>query len=194
MRFSRGFRVTAYEPTSRKLAAVKRRQRLDREKFPLFADEIAEGQTDPEQVLIDRAIHWVERQQARRDYLAQQWREARAQLRALPDDRRAAFVRYWNRSKYPGDAGYLKSALLMFERGDLMLHEGEVHSRSNLEWERATRAKFAAMTDGELDHMIQTHISPLFAEWGRQERQRRFADRAATQPAQPARSPRSRRR
>lgn len=33
MRFSRGFRVTAYEPTSRKLAAVKRRQRLDREKW-----------------------------------------------------------------------------------------------------------------------------------------------------------------
>lgn len=194
MRFSRGFRVTAYEPTSRKLAAVKRRQRLDREKFPLFADEIAEGQPDPEQVLIDRAVHWVERQQARRDDLAQQWREARAQLRALPDDRRAAFVRYWNRSKYPGDASYLKSALRMFERGDLVLHEGEVHSRSNLEWEQKTRARFAAMTDAELDRMIQTHISPLFAEWGREERQRRFAARAAIDPPQPARPSRKWRR
>lgn len=194
MRFSRGFRVTAYEPTSRKLAAVKRRQRLDREKFPLFADEIAEGQPDPEQVLIDRAVHWIERQQARRDDLAQQWREARAQLRALPDDRRAAFVRYWNRSKYPGDASYLKSALRMFERGDLVLHEGEVHSRSNLEWEQKTRARFAAMTDAELDRMIQTHISPLFAEWGREERERRFAERAAIDPPQPARPSRKWRR
>ena len=61
----------------------------------------------------------------------------------------------------------------MFRDGRLIVHEGEVKSRSDVEWERDRKAKIAAMTDSELDRMIQTHISPLFAEWGREERRRR---------------------
>lgn len=183
MKFDRAFRVTPYEPTSRKRAAVVRRQRLDREKFPLFAAEIAEGQDDPDQVLADRAVHWVERQRKRRTYLAQQWIEARAQLRALPPVERAAFVRYWNRMKCPHDAGYLKSFLHMFGDGRLVMHEGEVASAHEIEWERDRKAKIADMTDDELAHMIQTHISPLFAEWGREERRRRAEAAAAEAPS-----------
>lgn len=174
MRFDRAFRVTAYEPTSRKRAAVVRRQRLDREKFPLFAGEIAEGQADPDDVLADRAVHWVKRQRERRAYLAQQWIEARARLRTLPEPERAAFIRYWNRSKCPADAGYLKTLLHMFSDGRLVLHNGEVRDRAGLEWERQRDAKIAAMTDAELDHMIQTHISMMFVDLGRAEKRRRW--------------------
>ena len=61
----------------------------------------------------------------------------------------------------------------MFRDGRLIVHEGEVRPRSDVEWERDRKAKIAAMSDLELDVMIQTHISPLFAEWGREERRRR---------------------
>lgn len=183
MRFSRGFRVTPYEVTNRKRAAVVRRQRLDREKFPLFAAEIAEGQDDPDEVLADRAIWIVERQRAQRSKRAADWLRARTILRLLSDDKRAAFLRFWNRSKFPADPTYLISALRGFALGEYILHEGEIVSAANLKWEQATRAKFAAMTDAELDHMIQTHISPLFAEWGREERRRRFEVRSAEAPA-----------
>src|SRR3546814_8451009 len=73
----------------------------------------------------------------------------------------------------------------MFRDGRLIVHEGEVRPRSDVEWERDRKAKIAAMSDLELDVMIQTHISPLLAEWGRVERRRR-AELSATVP--PARS------
>lgn len=181
MRFARASRVTAYEPTSRKRSAVVRRQRLERERLPLFAAEIAEGQADPDQVLADRAVSWVEHQRQRRAQLARDWWRARAELRALPLDEREAFIRYWNRSKCPANGGYMLSYLNMYRDGRLVMHEGEVHARSNLEWEQQAKAKIQGMTDQELDRMIQTHISPLFAEWGRQERRRR-AEANAVEP------------
>jgi hypothetical protein len=183
MKFHRAFRVTPYEPTSRKRAAVVKRQRLDRDKFPLFADEIAEGQDDPDQVLADRAVSWVERQRQRRSHLAREWIEARARLSALPDDERAAFIRFWNRSKFPKDAGYLKTVLHCYARGDYVLHDGEVRSAHEIEWERSKKAWIAAMSEAELDRLIQTHISPLFVGWGRVERQRRAEAAAIEAPA-----------
>src|SRR3546814_1287558 len=44
MRFTPHQGIYAYERTNRKLKAAERRLRLDREKFPLFAAEIAESQ------------------------------------------------------------------------------------------------------------------------------------------------------
>lgn len=191
MRFARASRVTAYEPTSRKRSAVVRRQRLERERLPLFAAEIAEGQTDPDQVLADRAVSWVERQRERRAQLARDWWRARAELRALPLDEKAAFIRYWNRSKCPANAGYMLSYLNMFRDGRIVMHAGEMHDRSNLEWEQQAKAKIQGMTDQDLDRMIQTHISPLFAEWGRQERRRRAeasaVERVSLRLARPSR-------
>lgn len=173
MRFTPHQGIYAYERTNRKLKAAERRLRLDREKFPLFAEEIGESQPSPEELLDARARSFVTHQQDNRDRAARNWWQARAELRAIPEPDRSAFIRYWNRSKCPGNATYLLTYMNMFRDGRLIVHEGEVRPRSDVEWERDRKAKIAAMTDLELDVMIQTHISPLFAEWGREERRRR---------------------
>ena len=173
MRFTPHQGIYAYERTNRKLKAAERRLRLDREKFPLFAEEIGESQPTPEELLDSRARSFITSQQRNRDRAAADWWRARAELRAIPEPDRSAFIRYWNRSKCPGNATYLLTNMNMFRDGRLIVHEGEVKSRCDVEWERDRKAKIAAMTDSELDRMIQTHISPLFAEWGREERRRR---------------------
>ena len=182
MRFTPHHGIYAYERTNRKLKAAERRLRLDREKFPLFAAEIAESQPTPEELLDARGRAFVENQQANRDREARNWWRARAELRAIAEPDRAAFIRYWDRCKCPGNAGYLLTYINMFRDGRLIVHEGEVRPRSDVEWERDRKAKIAAMPDLELDVMIQTHISPLFAEWGREERRRRAELRADGQP------------
>lgn len=182
MRFTPHQGIYAYERTNRKLKAAERRLRLDREKFPLFAAEIAESQPTPEELLDARGKAFVENQQANRNREARNWWRARGELRAIPAPERAAFLRYWDRCKCPGNAGYLLTYINMFRDGRLIVHEGEVRPRSDVEWERDRKAKIAGMTDLELDVMIQTHISPLFAEWGREERRRRAELRAEGQP------------
>lgn len=182
MRFTPHQGIYTYERTNRKLLAAARRLRLDREKFPLFADEIGESQPTPEELLDARARSFVANQQDNRDRAARNWWQARAELRAIPEPDRSAFVRYWNRCKCPGNATYLLTYMNMFRDGRLIVHEGEVKARSDVEWERDRKAKIAAMTDAELDVMIQTHISPLFAEWGREERRRRAELNVAAKP------------
>src|SRR3546814_5582208 len=81
MRFTPHQGIYAYERTSRKLKAAERRLRLDREKFPLFAAEIAESQPTPEELLDARGRAFVENQQANRDREARNWWRARAELR-----------------------------------------------------------------------------------------------------------------
>src|SRR3546814_17723575 len=64
MRFTPHQGIYAYERTNRKLKAAERRLRLDREKFPLFAAEIAESQPTPEELLDARGRAFVENQQS----------------------------------------------------------------------------------------------------------------------------------
>lgn len=87
---------------------------------------------------------------------------------------RTAALRFWNTHRwFPADPGYLIDLLHMIETGRYVLHDGKVRSTDDLEWERKRDARIAAMTDAELDNMIQTHISMQFVELGREERQRR---------------------
>lgn len=186
MRFKRAPRVEGYHETPRKRAAVLVSQRRQREKLPLFADQIAEQQPSVDEVIAARHEYFPRAQQERRDKLAADWREVRARVAALPDDIRKPFLAYWNNHRWlPGDPSYLGSAVREVEQGGLVLHEGKLVSRHNLEWERSTKAKIAAMSDGELDRHIQTHISPLFVEWGREERRRRAEAAAFEAPARP---------
>lgn len=144
MRFTPHHGIYAYVRTNRKLKAAERRLRLDREKFPLFAAEIAESQPTPEELLDARGKAFVENQQANRDREARNWWRARAELRAIPEPGRAAFVRYWDRCKCPGNAVYLLTYINMFRDDRLIVHEGEVRPRSEVEWERDRKAKIAA--------------------------------------------------
>ena len=85
MRFAPHHGIYAYERTNRKLKAAERRLRLDREKFPLFAEEIGESQPTPVELLAARARSVVTSQQNSRDRAARNWWQARAELRAIPD-------------------------------------------------------------------------------------------------------------
>src|SRR3546814_20617690 len=106
--------IYADERTNRKLKAAARRLRLDREKFPLFAEEIGESQPSPEQLLDARARSFVTSQQDNRDRAARNWWQARAELRAIPESERGAFIRYWNRCKSPSHAPFLLPHLTQF--------------------------------------------------------------------------------
>ena len=196
MRFKRAPRVEGYKETPRKRAAVLVSQRHQREKLPLCAELIAETQPTVDEVIAHRHRVWPIAEQKRRDELARKWREARRRLNELPEPARSAMLRYWNNHRWlpAADPTYLSGEIHGYLTGRLVLHDGEIISAHHLEWQTKTKARIAAMTDAELDHMIQTHISPLFAEWGREERQRRFAARAAIDPPQPARPSRKWRR
>lgn len=183
MRFAPLPRPTEYEPTPRKRAAVLVRQRKDREKLPLFGELIRETQADPDDVLRDRAAMILRNQVDARQRAADAWKRGRAAMRALPEPERSAFLRYWNRLKSPATGTYLLTYINMLATGRLIMDEGEIDSRAEVEWRRGALAKIAAMSDAELDSMIQTHVSPLFAEWGRAERRRRAEAAAANAPA-----------
>src|SRR3546814_1387875 len=115
-----------------------------------------ESQPTPEELLDARGRAFVENQQANRGREARNWWRARAELRAIAEPDRAAFIRYWGRCKCPGNACYLLTYINMFRDGRLIVHEGEVRPRSDVEWERDRKAKIAAMSDLELDGMIKS--------------------------------------
>jgi hypothetical protein len=103
MRFRRWPRVTAYEDTTRKRAALARSQRLQREKLPLFADLIAARQPSEDEEMARRAEWWPRQQQEKRDERANAWRRARARLAAFDDQLRPVIVALWRTCPYPAD-------------------------------------------------------------------------------------------
>lgn len=56
MRFRRWHRPEPYGDTSRKRAAFLRKQRLERDALPLFAEEIAAGQHGVDEEMARRAV------------------------------------------------------------------------------------------------------------------------------------------
>jgi hypothetical protein len=101
----------AFTDTSRKRAALRRKQRLEREALPLLAEQIAEAQPSEDQVMQDRARAWSEQEIRDRRTRAAKWCEARSLIAALPDDERRAVRRAWNCAPYPADPSYLLSVL-----------------------------------------------------------------------------------
>lgn len=67
MRFRPWPRMSAYEDTPRKRAALARAQQTQRDKFPLLAPLIAEQQLSAEAGMARRAAWWPEVQQRNRD-------------------------------------------------------------------------------------------------------------------------------
>lgn len=67
MRFRRWPRVSAYEDTPRKRAALLHSQQEQRDKLPLLRDLIAEQQPSAEAEMARRAAWWPRVQQESRD-------------------------------------------------------------------------------------------------------------------------------
>lgn len=103
MRFRPGHRPEPYRDTSRKRAAFHRKQRLEREALPLFADDIAATQHGVDEEIARRTIWWDEYERDRRNQRAAWWRKGRAQLFALPDPLRARVREIWRTCPYPAD-------------------------------------------------------------------------------------------
>lgn len=103
MRFRRWHRPEPYGDTSRKRAAFLRKQRLEREALPLFADDIAAGQHSVDEEMARRAVWWDEAERERRSQRAAWWRKGRARLFAFPDPLRHRVREIWRTCPYPAD-------------------------------------------------------------------------------------------
>ncbi|WP_052954795.1 hypothetical protein [Microvirga vignae] len=91
--------VTAYRDTPRKRTAFLRKQRLEREALPLFAEAIAARQRSVDEEMARRHVWWNERERpAQRNARAARRREARARLFALPDPLRGKVRDRWRSS------------------------------------------------------------------------------------------------
>ncbi|GEM_PF-4959917 len=121
MKFFKTGRHGPFQDTSRKRAALARKQRLEREKFPLFSAEIAEQQKDADTVMQERAVKWDIWQQDHRNKKAALWRKARARLFAYGDNVRPRLTELWNSSPYPKAPEYLLDFLHSFSVGRIDL-------------------------------------------------------------------------
>lgn len=119
MRHVRFQRFGPFEDTRRKRLALARKQRLEREKFPLLAEVIADQQPGADAVMAQRAEDWARWQQEHRDGRAAAWRKARHRLAAHGENVRAVLRRLWSEAPYPASPDYLLSMLHSFNVGRL---------------------------------------------------------------------------
>ena len=110
-----------FTDTPRKRAALRRKQRMEREALPLFADQIAEEQPSEDQVMENRARAWSEQEVRGRSARAGKWREARRMIDSMPKDERRAVRRAWDCAPYPADPSYLLSVLHSYSLGRIDL-------------------------------------------------------------------------
>jgi hypothetical protein len=118
MRFKR-YITYPFEDTRRKRLALARRQRLDREKLPLFSELIGETQPDADTIMHARAELWQRTVAANRAWRAAAWRQARKRLCSYPDEDRRRLAAYWQKCVWPADPTYLHSMMHMFDTGRL---------------------------------------------------------------------------
>lgn len=118
MRFRRWHRPEPYRDSSRKRAAFHRKQRLEREALPLFADQIAAGQHGVEEEMARRVVWWDELECDRRRERAAWWRRGRARLFSFPDDLRQTIRKVWRTCPYPADpASFADSCIRSWSAG-----------------------------------------------------------------------------
>ena len=108
-----------FRDTALKRAALARKQKKEREAFPLFADEIAENQPSADAEMQRREELWSNSQAKDRHRRAEKWQEARAKLRSYPEQERCKLLAYWNKRIYPGAPEYLLSMMHSYDMGRL---------------------------------------------------------------------------
>jgi hypothetical protein len=136
-----------FKDTNRKRLAFLRKQKAERDRYPLFASEIAAEQQDVETEMARRAHYWAKHMAADRQARAAKWREARSRLRVYPPEERKALSIYWQKCKWPADPSYLLTMLHMYDSGRLDLNP-QVVSESDFKREavNAVLARLAART------------------------------------------------
>ena len=120
MRFKRQRRF-AFADSSRKRAALRRKQQKEREALPLFADQIAASQPSEDDVMQSRAKAWAAREDRDRAGRAAKWRQARQRLSVMSPKERRVLRRAWNCAPYPADPVYLLGFLHSYDVGRFTL-------------------------------------------------------------------------
>ena len=118
-------------PNKRRLSAAKKALKRERDKAPLFRDEIAAEQPTPEQriaTLDSNAREWLSE---RRRGIAKAWRECRSRLRSLPADAARSILIEWQYGYLPGSAEYLATLITSRLRGDM---PGEIITEQLNKW------------------------------------------------------------
>ncbi len=113
------FKPTPRGITPRRLSAAKRFLAKERDRYALFAGEVAAEQPTPEERIINHDAGFEEWWQEMRDTRAADWRKARQQLAEMSPDFRAAALTMWNRRIYPADPAYLLSLIRQICSGEL---------------------------------------------------------------------------
>lgn len=121
MRFRR---LAQYEYliTSRKRLAFLRKQQRERERYPLFAEEISASQTPVDVEMRERKAVLDAQHTRDRAQRAMKWRQARSALFEYPAEERRELLAYWRRCGWPGEPCYLLSMLHMHATGRLDMH------------------------------------------------------------------------
>lgn len=116
MRFKRYSRHP-FTDTLRKRAALRRKQRLEREALPLLAAQIAEEQPGEDEVMESRAASWAKHEAKDRATRADRWTKARQRLALMSANERRTLLHAWNCAPYPADPVYLLDFLHSYSVG-----------------------------------------------------------------------------
>ena len=92
--------------TPRRLGAAKRALTNERQKRPLFADQIEEEQESPEERINRFDDAMVDHEQGHRDLAAKHWRQGRRMLSEISEEIRSDLIERWNASSVPPTAAY----------------------------------------------------------------------------------------
>jgi hypothetical protein len=116
MRFKR-CKITGLprKTTGRILSAAKRAVEKDKAKNRLTPG-LVKHQTAEERIKANNAAY-IEWATAFRKYQADNWREARKKINALPALSKKGVIKYWNNCGLPGAAHYLLSIVAKVENG-----------------------------------------------------------------------------
>lgn len=112
----------AFEDTSRKRAAFRRKQKRERDALPLFAEQIAATQHSEDEEMHRRAVSSAAQELRDRNARAREWREARRWLDAMPRRTRRALRVAWDCAPYPADPSRLLGILRDYEMGKIDLN------------------------------------------------------------------------
>lgn len=105
------------EINNRRLAASKRRLRLEREAVPLLSDQVAELQPTPEQRIRDMDKLTKARFEGFDKKQKEVWDRTVDELSKLPPDEQKRFMAYWNSGQQPDDPAYFATAFAKFKSG-----------------------------------------------------------------------------
>jgi hypothetical protein len=97
----------------RRLAAAKRVLKKQRDKYPLFTDQIAARQPTPEQRILEMDAKFVEEWDKLRQAACKKWLELRRIIRkGICPELKMAFLSSWYNLSYPADPYYASDFLL----------------------------------------------------------------------------------